>query len=87
MDIVKDIRGNVVNVGDKIKFMYCDFDKPQERKYITSKISKIDYEEKEVYMENGYSCRYSILSKYEREHLSEKEKELYDNRIGGEKVD
>ena len=25
MDIVKDIKGNVVNVGDKIKFMYYDF--------------------------------------------------------------
>lgn len=87
MDIVKDIKGNVVNIGDKIKFMYWDFDKPQERKYITSKISKIDYEEKEVYMESGHSCRYSILSDYEREHLSEKEKKYYDNRIGGEKVD
>ena len=32
MDIVKDIKGNVVNVGDKIKFMYWDFDKPQEKK-------------------------------------------------------
>ena len=31
MDIVKDINGNVVNVGDKIKFMYYEFDKPQER--------------------------------------------------------
>jgi hypothetical protein len=87
MDIVKDIKGNVVNVGDKIKFMYCEFGKPQERKYIISKISKIDYEEKEVYMESGHSCRYSILSEYERKHLTEKEKELYDNRIGGEKVD
>lgn len=87
MDIVKDIKGNVVNVGDKIKFMYWDFDKPQEKEYITSKISKIDYKEKEVYMESGYSCRYSILSEYEREHLTEKEKEFYDNRIGGEKVD
>ena len=38
-------------------------------------------------MEIGHSCRYSILSEYEREHLTEKEKELYDNRIGGEKVD
>lgn len=87
MDIVRDIKGNVVNVGDKIKFIYCEFGKLQERKYITSKISKIDYEEKEVYMESGHSCRYSILSEYEREHLTEKEKELYDNRIGGEKVD
>lgn len=87
MDIVKDIKGNVVNVGDKIKFMYCDFNKPQDRRYIISKISKIDYEEKKVYMESGHSCRYSILSDYEREHLSEKEKKWYDNRIGGEKVD
>lgn len=87
MDIVKDIKGNVVNVGDKIKFMYYDFGKPQEREYITSKISKIDYEKKEVYMESGHSCRYSILPEYERKHLTEKEKELYDNRIGGEKVD
>ena len=87
MDIVRDIKGNVVNVGDKIKFMYWDFDKPQEKEYITSKISKIDYKEKEVYMESGHSCRYSILSEYEREHLTEKEKEFYDNRIGGEKVD
>lgn len=87
MDIVRDINGNVVNVGDKIKFMYCDFDNPYKKEYITSKIIKIDYEEKEVYMESGHSCRYSTLSNYEREHLSEKEKELYDNIIGGEKVD
>lgn len=38
-------------------------------------------------MESGHSCRYSILPEYERKHLTEKEKELYDNRIGGEKVD
>mgnify|MGYP001003161210 CR=1 FL=1 len=87
MDIVKDIKGNVVNVGDKIKFMYCDFDDLHKKEYITSKIIKIDYENKEVYMESGHSCRYSILSEYERKHLTEKEKELYDNRIGGEKVD
>lgn len=87
MDIVKDIKGNVVNIGDKIKFMYWDFNKPQERKYITSKISKIDYKEKEVYMESGHSCRFSILSEYEKKHLTKKEIELYDNRIGGEKVD
>lgn len=85
MDIIRDIKGNVVNVGDKIKFMYCELGKLQERTYITSKISKIDYEEKRVYMESGHSCRYSILSEYEREHLIEK-KEWYGNRIGGEKV-
>ena len=87
MDIVRDIKGNVVNVGDKIKFMYCEFGKPQERVYITSKISKIDYKEKEVYMESGHSCRFSILSEYEKKYLTKKEIELYDNIIGGEKVD
>lgn len=26
MDIVKDIKGNIVNVGDTVKFRNCDFE-------------------------------------------------------------
>ena len=73
-DIVKDIKGNVINVEDKIKFMYCEFGKPQERRYIISKIIKIDYENKEVIVENGYSCRYSYLSKLEEKYFNEDKK-------------
>lgn len=88
MDIVKDIKGNVVNVGDKIKFMYCDFDNLHKKEYITSKIIKIDYENKEVIMDSGHSCRYFHLTKWEEKNLDEGTKKRFlTNTIGGEKVD
>lgn len=87
MGIVKDIKGNVVNVGDTIKFLYCDFDNLYKKEYIISKIKEIDYENKEVIMESGHSCKYNILSKWEEKHLDEKTKKKYcTDRIGGEKL-
>ena len=87
MDIVKDINGNVVNVGDTIKFLYYEAYKFKDRKYITSKISKIDYENKEIILENGYSCRYNILSDWEKEHLDKDLKSrCATDRVGGEKI-
>nr|DAN63685.1 MAG TPA: hypothetical protein [Herelleviridae sp.] len=88
MDIVKDIKGNVVNVGDTIKFLYCDFDNLYKKEYIISKIKEIDYENKEVIMESGHSCKYSIFSKWEEKRLDEELKKKYStNKIGGEKID
>lgn len=88
MDVIKDIKGNVVNVGDTIKFLYCELGKSQERKYIISKIKEIDYENKEVIMESGHSCRYNNLSKWEEKHLDEDlKKRCSTDRIGGEKID
>lgn len=88
MDIVKDIKGNVVNVGDIIKFLFCDFGNQYKKEYIISKIKEIDYENREVIMESGHSCKYNILSKWEEEHLDEDlKKRCSTDRIGGEKID
>mgnify|MGYP003603457459 CR=1 FL=1 len=58
MDIVKDIKGNTVNVGDIIKFKYCDFENIDKTQYIISKINSIDYINKAVYVESGHICKY-----------------------------
>ena len=87
MDIIKDLKGNIVNVEDKIKFLYCsEFGKPFKKEYIISKISKIDYKNKEVIMESGHSCRYNHFSKYEKEQLEEEKKYTLFYTIGGEKI-
>ena len=82
MDIVKDIKGNVVNVGDKIKFMYYDFRTMKKPKDIISKISEIDYKTKTVHLENNYCCIYTISSQWEIENGLDNE----DYVICGEKL-
>ena len=83
MDIVKDIKGNIVNVGDTIKFRNCDFETMKKSKYIISKISEIDYKTKIVHLENNYCCKYTTSSQWEIERgLDDK-----DYVIGGEKLD
>lgn len=82
MDTVKDIKGNIVNVGDIVKFKYCGFRGMEKSKDIISKISEIDYKTKTVHLENNYCCKYTTSSQWEIENgLDDK-----DYVIGGEKL-
>lgn len=82
MDIVKDIKGNIVNVGDTIKFRNCDFETMEKSKYIIIKISEIDYKTKIVHLENNYCCKYTTSSQWEIENGMDNK----DYVIGGEKL-
>lgn len=82
MDTVKDIKGNIVNVGDIIKFRFFDFRTMEKPKDVISKISEIDYKTKTVHLENDYCCKYTTSSQWEIENGLDNE----DYVIGGEKL-